>query len=354
VLAACSWRGSNRVHRVACVGLLVLAVIDLSFANTLSGRLPYDERSAAAYHVNSDFARRLAAELGTDRAVWLPLTRSHDLKLAGLYGLRRLDDFEPLNLKRQSEYFTYFQLGRSRDPAAKRYFAGAVIPERRIPRAQLEVEMAEMASRRRLLDIAAVALFVTPDRIARLQHAAAAAFAAAAELAPARKIGAFGVARNPHAIPRAFVTYNTRAAPDVDTLLARLSDPTFDPLEASYVEADFALAGGDEGDGKAGHSAAIVRDGMTEVEVEAELNAAGLLVLADSYYPGWVASVDGAPAPIYPTNHLFRGVPVPAGRHRVRFEYRPISLWAGAAASGISALLFALAIRSTGRRRSTR
>ena len=57
----------------------------------------------------------------------------------------------------------------------------------------------------------------------------------------------------------------------------------------------------------------------------------GLVVLADSILPGWTATVDGVPAPILATNHLFRGVPAPAGTHRIRFAYRPRSLALGAA-----------------------
>jgi hypothetical protein len=334
-VAAFVWRGPKRLARTACVGLLVMGAIDLYLAGSISGRLPYDARAAAQYHVDADFARRLAAELGPDRAVALPLTRSRDLKLAGSYGLRRLDDFEPLNLKRHSEYFTYFQLGKSRDPEAKRYFAGAVIPERRIPERLLKAEMREMASRRRLLDIAAVRLFVTPDRLAPLHRAAAEQFVSAAGLSQPRRFKNFNVAWNPNAVPRVFVTYRTEPAPDVDTLLARLSDPGFDPLAASYVEGDFALAGRLPAEYEVG----IIRDEMTVVEIDAELDEPGLLVLADSYYAGWTATVDGNPAPIYATNHLFRGVPVPAGSHRIRFEYRPVSIWSGAVLSAASALL---------------
>jgi hypothetical protein len=346
--AACIWRGPTRLAMPACGALLAMCAIDLYVGGSISGRLPYTARDAAKYHADADFARMLAQELGPDRAVWLPLARSRDLKLAGAYGLRRLDDFEPLNLSRHSQYFTYFQLGKSRDPEAKSYFAGAVIPERRIRERQLEIEMRSMASRRRLLDIASVRLFVTPDETTPLNRTAADEFIAAAALSKPRSIGKFGVARNPNVVPRAFVTYRTHPAPEVDTLLARLSDPGFDPLAASYIEGEFALADGPP----VGHAVSIIRDEMTIVEIDAELQAPGLLVLADAYYPGWEATVDGRPAAIYATNHLFRGVPVPVGAHRIRFEYQPVSVGAGAAVSGLSAALLVAAVYR-GRRESS-
>jgi uncharacterized membrane protein YfhO len=74
------------------------------------------------------------------------------------------------------------------------------------------------------------------------------------------------------------------------------------------------------------------------------------LVLSEMYSPGWTAAVDGVPTPIYRTNYLFRGVVVPAGQHTVTFDYRPRSVLAGAAVSGV-ALIIALAMLVAGRRR---
>ena len=53
-------------------------------------------------------------------------------------------------------------------------------------------------------------------------------------------------------------------------------------------------------------------------------------MLLDSYSPGWRATVDDQPAPIYPANHAFRAVIVPAGKHSVTFTYAPPLLWIGA------------------------
>jgi len=75
--------------------------------------------------------------------------------------------------------------------------------------------------------------------------------------------------------------------------------------------------------------------------VEAQLAAAGVLVVLEAFEPGWVATVDAAPAPVLRANGLFRAVRLEAGRHRVRFAYRPRSVAYGAAisASGLAAAL---------------
>jgi uncharacterized membrane protein YfhO len=54
------------------------------------------------------------------------------------------------------------------------------------------------------------------------------------------------------------------------------------------------------------------------------------LVLADVYYPGWKAFVDGKAARIYRPNYVVRAVSVPRGRHLEEFRYEPLSCKIGA------------------------
>jgi hypothetical protein len=149
---------------------------------------------------------------------------------------------------------------------------------------------------------------------------------------------------NPHALPRAFVTYRASAAPPPGELLPLLARESFDPLAESWVEGDAGLVSTADTPAR-GAPATIVRDDPQVVEIDATLAAPGLVVLADTYYPGWTATVDGAPVPILATNHLFRGVPAPAGTHRIRFAYRPGMLGLGAAVSLLTALGLAVAAR---------
>jgi hypothetical protein len=57
------------------------------------------------------------------------------------------------------------------------------------------------------------------------------------------------------------------------------------------------------------------------VECEVESPAPTLVVLAQSYYHPWQATVNGQPANLLRANHAFQAVSVPAGRSTVRLDY---------------------------------
>ncbi len=46
----------------------------------------------------------------------------------------------------------------------------------------------------------------------------------------------------------------------------------------------------------------------------------GFMVLSDTFYPTWKATIDKVPVKIYRTNHAFRGIFVPRGNHTIIFE----------------------------------
>ena len=57
-----------------------------------------------------------------------------------------------------------------------------------------------------------------------------------------------------------------------------------------------------------------------------------LVVVRNSYDPGWSATVDGAPAPVLATDYLVQGVAVPPGTHEIRLVYRDDDIARGMAA----------------------
>jgi hypothetical protein len=155
----------------------------------------------------------------------------------------------------------------------------------------------------------------------------------------------------PNALPRAFVTHRVLPAPPPAELLPRLARSDFDPRRASYVEGDIELESQLDAP-PGGTPASITRDESHVVEVEVDLPAPGLLVLADAFYPAWSAWIDGEPTRIYPTNHLFRGVVVPEGRHIVRFEYVDLNFRWGAACSTLAILVILYLCLSSARKRA--
>lgn len=166
---------------------------------------------------------------------------------------------------------------------------------------------------------------------------------------------------NTHALPRALVVFNSRAASDHAAALAAMRSSDFDPMQTVVLER--AVGRGEvtpppRGDVK------IIGYGPNEILLETNTSSAGILVLSEVYYPGWrawVADLSSQPSPASPlpmgegrrgegewsevpvlrANYLFRAIELPAGVHRVRWLYDPASfkIGAGLFAAAVIALI---------------
>jgi hypothetical protein len=67
----------------------------------------------------------------------------------------------------------------------------------------------------------------------------------------------------------------------------------------------------------------VTHYGETRVVLQTNVDEPAYLILADLYYPGWRATVDGHATPILPADGVFRAVHLPAGRHSIEFTFRP-------------------------------
>ncbi len=146
-------------------------------------------------------------------------------------------------------------------------------------------------------------------------------------------------------LPRAFLVDEFKVLPEAGILDA-MRDRRFDPGREVILEkvpTGFKPA---EDSSIRGAASVVSRD-ANGVVIETQSERDAILVLTESYYPGWKAEVDGASAEILRADYVFRAVTVPAGGHRVEFRFRPTSFLLGAAFScgGIIAwLAWALAL----------
>ena len=216
---------------------------------------------------------RLDSDTGTPE-LWQPST-------AALYGLQDVTGaFNPLGL---AAYATVYDLAR-RDRAAPLY------------------------------DLLGVThLVARPDKLPRASNLTPVLTAPSRLVLYERRGG----------LPRAVVVGRARAFDDPEAVLAALRQPGFDP------RAEVLLVGGRPLDNPApppARPATITRQEPDLLEISATADADAYLVIADAYYPGWRAEVDGQPAPVERANYAFRAVPLPPGSHTVRLIFDP-PLW---------------------------
>ncbi|HEY6393464.1 MAG TPA: hypothetical protein VIX89_19430 [Bryobacteraceae bacterium] len=148
---------------------------------------------------------------------------------------------------------------------------------------------------------------------------------------------------NPGALPRARIVHAAIGAPDENSILATVVNPATDLQRTVVVKgAPPVLENCDGGDVQ------IIRYRTTSVTMRANTPCKSMVVLADTWFPGWKAFVDGKPAQIYAAYDIVRGVVVDAGPHEIVMRYRPASVFTGMALALASILLcIALQFRRT-------
>ncbi|RIK44737.1 MAG: hypothetical protein DCC55_01310 [Chloroflexi bacterium] len=140
---------------------------------------------------------------------------------------------------------------------------------------------------------------------------------------------------NLDALPRAYLVHEVIGIESAADVLATLRADQFDPKRVAVVEglSSFATVPGDE------EGATIVSYEPERVEIHTHTNSEALLVLSDTAFPGWQATLDNDLVPLHVTNYLVRGVVVPPGEHTVVFVYRPTSWQRGLWLSGAGVVI---------------
>jgi hypothetical protein len=151
-------------------------------------------------------------------------------------------------------------------------------------------------------------------------------------------------------LPRAYVIYDWEIYPKEEKALLQLGNPDWDINSKAIIISSETTGFQKPVLSKPHFSPAVISHyGINRVSLQINTDHEGLLVLNDTYYPGWKVFVDGTESEIFRTNYLVRGVFVPEGVHEIEFRYFPNSLKMGGGISFSSfiCLIFLIWISKT-------
>jgi hypothetical protein len=157
--------------------------------------------------------------------------------------------------------------------------------------------------------------------------------------------------RNPDLRPRATIAHSALLAGSPDHALSLLLSPTFDPTTVILETPASPIPPSQIP--PSSEPPIFLPSPPNQVTIQVTLAQPGYLVLMDTTYPGWRATVDGQAAKVERANFAFRALAMEAGTHEVTFMYRPGSLIAGTIVSSAAliALLLACVVNRWGRNR---
>lgn len=129
------------------------------------------------------------------------------------------------------------------------------------------------------------------------------------------------------AYPRTYLASRYMVKESDQAILDTLYNPEFSPKDTLVLEQEIPEAL--KPDPNSFGTAEITSYRSNIVSIHTTSKGRQLLFLADSYFPGWNAYVDGTPVPLWRANFAFRAAPVPEGAHTVELIYEPKSFKVG-------------------------
>jgi len=143
-------------------------------------------------------------------------------------------------------------------------------------------------------------------------------------------------------MPRYFLVHETKRAESLAEARRIIDEGAIDFRRTAITAQTVPLLSGASSNGA--DEVRVTEYLPDSLELSVVSSSPAFLVLSESYYPGWVAWLDGTPTPIYETDIAFRGVAMPIGSHVLRMQFHPgILPWSAAVSLATALFLTALA-----------
>lgn len=143
---------------------------------------------------------------------------------------------------------------------------------------------------------------------------------------PAGKDGQPVPVVNPYAYGNAWFVDRVQYVKDANEEIAALN--TVVPTETAVVDAKFkdALTGWSEGHKDAESVVQLTSYEPNRLTYHVSSAKGGVVVFSEIYYPGWQATIDGAPVDIARADYILRAMHVPSGSHTIEMWFEPQSI----------------------------
>jgi len=135
-------------------------------------------------------------------------------------------------------------------------------------------------------------------------------------------------------VPRAYIVRKAYQEENPVKVLDQLASLEFDSLNEVILEKPISIPT----NGNFQSQVKILNYENQSVTLNASLSDPGILVLADSLYPGWRVYLNGEEQEILRANLFFRAVSLPRGEHQVEFRFQPLSFTIGSMISLMTAI----------------
>ncbi|MBC7998993.1 MAG: YfhO family protein [Leptolyngbya sp.] len=137
------------------------------------------------------------------------------------------------------------------------------------------------------------------------------------------------VYENTRALPPAYFVYETRLAKDISEACRVMTQHSYNPRKTASVESPEALLPERKDLTYDDVKVEFSRPDVNSVEIKLVNEIEGLLVVSETFFPGWTCTDNGKEITIYKTNGVMRGLKLSPGSHNLKMTYMPVGLKGG-------------------------
>jgi hypothetical protein len=165
-----------------------------------------------------------------------------------------------------------------------------------------------------------------------------------------KKDPVYRVYQNEAVLPRIYLAPRAKKISTLEEFLSYIQKEDFDFHQTVLLEKDFPQLETEDSppptDAKNFNLSQIkiLKDNHAELILKVDAPQQTFLVVADTYYPGWQARVDGKAQEIFAANFNQRAVFLTKGQHEIEFKFSPDSFRYGAIISFLTSLVIILLV----------